>query len=78
MKLPLLCIAISIGLVATEAPNYDDLIASLMTTDMTPNTGPERPDTVYKPGTPGGQWTEEDIEITKYKVKGCRSKTVHI
>ena len=45
MKFSLLCLAICIGLVFTEAPNYDDLIASLITTDMTPNPRPERPET---------------------------------
>ena len=47
------------------ATNYDDLIETLMTTDMTPNPGPDM-DTVYVPGTPGGQWTPEEIDITRY------------
>ena len=60
-----LLIALCFGLVTAEAPNYDDLIASLMTKDMTPNPGPEM-DTAYIPGTPGGQWSEEEIEITRF------------
>ena len=60
-----LLIALCFGLVTAEAPNYDDLIASLMTKDMTPNPGPET-DTAYVPGTPGGQWSEEEIEITRF------------
>ena len=60
-----LLIAICFGLVTAKAPNYDDLIASLMTKDMTPNTGPDM-DTAYVPGTPGGQWSEEEIEITRF------------
>ena len=60
-----LLIALCFGLVTAEAPNYDDLIASLMTKDMTPNPGPEM-DTAYVPGTPGGQWSEEEIEITRF------------
>ena len=59
-----LLIALCFGLVTAEAPNYDDLIASLITKDMTPNPGPEM-DTAYVPGTPGGQWSEEEIEITR-------------
>ena len=53
-----------ISLVASEAPNYDDLIATLITTDMTPTPGPEM-DTVYVPGTPGGQWSPEEIDFTR-------------
>ena len=60
-----LLIALCFGLVTAEAPNYDDLIASLITKDMTPNPGPEM-DTAYVPGTPGGQWSEEEIEITRF------------
>ena len=60
-----LLFAFCFGLVASEAPNYDELIASLMTKDMTPNSGPKM-DTAYVPGTPGGQWSEEEIEITRF------------
>ena len=64
-KMKALLIAFCFGLVTAEAPNYDDLIASLMTKDMTPNPGPEM-GTAYVPGTPGGQWSEEEIEITRF------------
>jgi len=40
---------------------------ALMTTDMTPDTGPEM-DTVYQPGTPGGDWTEEEIDSTRRRL----------
>ena len=55
-------IAISSNYYATD---YDALIETLMTTDMNPNPGPDM-DTVYEPGTPGGQWTSEEIDITRY------------
>ena len=38
-----------------------------MTADMTPTLGPEM-DTVYQPGTPGGQWTDEQISTTRHRV----------
>ena len=63
-KMMKLFIALCFTLVASEAPNYDDLIATLMTTDMTPNPGPEM-GTVYIPGTPGGQWSPEEIDFTR-------------
>ena len=55
---------ICFGLVTSEAPNYEDLIESLMTTDMIPDNGPEM-DTVYIPGTPGGKWSEDEINVTR-------------
>ena len=59
-----LLLLLCFGLVTSEAPNYDALIESLMTTDMTPDLGPEK-DTVYIPGTPGSRWSEEEIEVTR-------------
>ena len=35
-----------------------------MTKEEEPNPGPER-DTVYVPGTPGGQWTNEEVDATR-------------
>ena len=35
-----------------------------MTKEEEPNPGPER-DTVYVPGTPGGQWTAEEVDATR-------------
>ena len=53
----LLLFLCGIGLVTSN----DDI----MTADMTPDTGPEM-DTVYLPGTSGGQWTEDEIDSTRY------------
>ena len=39
-----------------------------MTTDDVPNPGPESPDTVYVPGTPGADWTPEEVETTRQRV----------
>ena len=41
--------------------------AAIMTTDMTPDNGPEM-DTVYQPGTTGGDWNEEEIESTRRRI----------
>ena len=63
----ILFLALQVGIVVSSnyyATNYDDLIETLMTTDMTPNPGPDM-DTVYVPGTPGGQWTADEIDITR-------------
>ena len=30
-----------------------------------PDPGPESPDTIYKPGTPGAPWTKEEIDSTR-------------
>ena len=38
-----------------------------MTRKQTPSTGPEQ-DTVYVPGTPGGDWTEEEVASTRLRV----------
>ena len=38
-----------------------------MSKDMTPNPGPER-NTKYVPGTPGGDWTEEEVAVTKRRI----------
>ena len=38
-----------------------------MTTDMTPDKGPEK-DSVYIPGTPGGQWTAEEVDTTRRRI----------
>merc|ERR1719219_1531775 len=38
-----------------------------MTADMTPTLGPEM-NTVYQPGTPGGQWTDEQVKTTRRRV----------
>ena len=36
-----------------------------MTTSMTPTPGPEK-ETVYVPGTPGGQWTGDEVTWLLY------------
>jgi len=41
--------------------------AAIMTTNMTPDNGPEM-DTVYQPGTSGGDWNEEEIESTRRRI----------
>ena len=41
---------------------------AIMTTDMTPTKGPEL-DTVYQPGTPGGDWTDEEIASTRRRIQ---------
>ena len=38
-----------------------------MTTDMTPDQGPEM-DTVYQPGTPGAQWSAEEVDTTRQRI----------
>ena len=38
-----------------------------MTTDDTPTPGPEK-DTVYQPGTPGGDWNEGEVASTKRRI----------
>ena len=38
-----------------------------MPSDMTPTPGPEM-DTVYQPGTPGGQWTADEVDSTRQRV----------
>ena len=39
----------------------------LLTIDMSPNPGPSL-DSVYVPGRPGADWTDEEIETTRYRV----------
>ena len=41
---------------------------TLMTMDMTPDSGPEMDKTVYKPGTPGGRWSENEVESTRRRI----------
>ena len=38
----------------------------LMTSDQTPDPGEDSPETVYKPGNPGGNWTPEEIDATRH------------
>ena len=38
-----------------------------MTTDDIPTPGPEK-DTVYQPGTPGGDWDEGEVASTKRRI----------
>ena len=38
-----------------------------MTSDMTPDLGPET-DTVYQPGTPGGQWSADEVSTTRQRI----------
>ena len=38
-----------------------------MTTEMDPTPGPEK-ETVYQPGTPGRQWTDEEVSATRLRV----------
>ena len=37
-----------------------------MTSDQTPDPGEDSPETVYKPGNPGGNWTPEEIDATRH------------
>ena len=39
-----------------------------MTKDEQPDSGPESPDTVYVPGTPGGNWSPEEVESTRKRI----------
>ena len=39
-----------------------------MTKDEEPDSGPESPDTVYVPGTPGGNWSPEEVESTRKRI----------
>ena len=39
-----------------------------MTKDEQPESGPESPDTVYVPGTPGGNWSPEEVESTRKRI----------
>ena len=57
-------IVLCFGFVTSEAPDYQALKDSLMRMKAKPNPGPNM-DTVYIPGTPGGQWSEEEIRITR-------------
>ena len=57
-------IVLCLYLVTSEAPDYQALKDSLMRMKAKPNPGPNM-DTVYVPGTPGGQWSEEEIRITR-------------
>jgi len=38
-----------------------------MTSDMTPNLGPDM-GTVYQPGTSGGQWSADEVETTRQRI----------
>jgi hypothetical protein len=38
-----------------------------MTSDMTPDLGAEM-DSVYQPGTPGGQWSADEVETTRQRI----------
>ena len=38
-----------------------------MTVEISPNLGPSL-DSVYLPGTPGADWTDEEIETTRYRI----------
>ena len=38
-----------------------------MTSDMTPDPGAET-DSVYQPGTPGGQWSADEVETTRQRI----------
>ena len=38
-----------------------------MTSDMTPDLGPET-DSVYQPGTPGGQWSADEVSTTRQRI----------
>ena len=38
-----------------------------MTSDMTPDLGAET-DSVYQPGTPGGQWSADEVETTRQRI----------
>jgi len=40
---------------------------AIMTTDMTPDYGPDT-DTVYQPSTPGRDWNEKEIESTRRRI----------
>ena len=40
---------------------------AIMDTEMTPDNGPEM-DTVYVPGTPGADWTSEEVETTRQRI----------
>ena len=42
--------------------------AEIMTTNDVPNPGPDSPDTVYMPGTPGANWSPEEIESTRQRI----------
>ena len=54
-----------IGFVTSMHEDCDE--TCYMTKDMTPTPGPEK-DTVYQPGTPGGQWTPEEVDTTKRRI----------
>ena len=38
-----------------------------MTTKMDPNPGPEGK-TTYQPGTPGAQWTDDEVKATRLRI----------
>ena len=38
-----------------------------MTSDMSPDPGPSL-DTVYVPGRPGADWTDAEVESTRYRI----------
>ena len=38
-----------------------------MTSDMTPDLGAET-DSVYQPGTPGGQWSADEVKTTRQRI----------
>ena len=39
-----------------------------MTFYQTPDPGEDSPETVYKPGNPGGNWTPEEIDSTRERL----------
>ena len=43
----------------------------LMTTDETPNPGIDSPTTVYVAGSPGANWSPEEIESTRQRIIGA-------
>ena len=39
-----------------------------MTTDMSPDPGPEMPEFAYQPGAKGGVWTDHEVASTRRRV----------
>ena len=61
MELP-----ISLILLMFLSPCWSDQFEYLTSRDS-PDPGPYL-DSVYKPGTPGAEWTDEEIETTRYRI----------
>jgi len=70
-RMKLLLLLLAVGLVSCTDEDYLWSVVNdggYMTTDDTPTAGPEMPDTVYVPGTPGAPWTDQEVASTRKRI----------